>query len=133
MVRIEYQGFEYPSQIGMGPFYAADFHGKSILSKLSCYLNITTRYSLMPDMWIDIKPYDNHGNIVMDHSSFLCAFHTINEMFDYVERSEIPELAEAGFRIFYIEAHTFLVGSYQCAFRNTDVLSKVDITDYFLK
>lgn len=61
-----------------------------------------------------------------------CAFKSINQFQEWVNKDEIAELIRLGFNVLLLDVSTCVIGEYQILFKKKNVIKTKDITHLFL-
>jgi len=118
VIRIEHES-------GNGIWQARNEENRVIITNLKCYPEISNRHSSIP------TPYED--DIYAFTESYFCSFKSIPQLEEWVEREWIKEFVSVGFRVYMLEISNWLEGNYQICFKKSDILSKKDITELFIK
>jgi len=110
---------------GWGLWRAALDPFTSIIEVLDCYEEIAAKHRNMPTV-----PSDP-GLGYRDDDEF-CAFKSIEEFNQWMEKSWIPELVNNGFKVLMIDVSECRIGEYQVVFKKENILQTKDITSLFL-
>lgn len=116
LIRIEHTN-------GYGLWSARKDDGYSVIDDVSFYGDILRKHNKMPTPYLEGLPFTK------EH---FCAFKTIDELQEWVDKSWFVELFNLGFKVLMIDVSDVIVGKYQAIFKKTDVLQTKDISNLFL-
>lgn len=117
IVRIEHKN-------GNGIWRAVNENGDCIIDFTSFYEEICDKHEYFP------TPYEEGLNI--DMTVDFCAFKSIPQLEQWVEREWLQELFDNDFKVLLLEVKNWKEGEYQILFRKEDIISSKDISSLFL-
>ena len=116
IVRIEHKN-------GYGIWQARDTQGYHIIDSTTFFSDILARHNNFPTPLEEgLRRLDNE----------YCAFKSIPQLEEWVERSWLKELFENDFKVLLLEVSNWKEGEYQILFKKEDIISSKDITSLFL-
>jgi hypothetical protein len=108
-----------------------------LIHRLDCYIELKEKHLNMPPPQADLPISDTFINASIEWdlgdvpNPYHCAFKSIEQMKEWVTDSQLKEITDAGFKIYYIETTEGIEGNHQIIFKKTNT-KYTDITNIFL-
>lgn len=118
IIRIEHE-------CGNGLWMAVNKNNYTVICKgFSFYNELYGKHSRFP-----VPRLDGLLNIQDDE---YCAFKSIEQIQQWIEKDWFKEIVEFGFKIWMIDVSVWREGEYQVLFKKKDIVSKKDISELFI-
>lgn len=97
----------------------------AIIEELECFNEVLEKHKNMPTVI-------NDPGLGSRNTDEFCAFKSIEEFNQWMDKAWMPELVDNDFKVLMIDVSECRIGQYQVVFKKEHILQTKDITSLFL-